>query len=150
MKGLLHIAGLAFAAAAVLLALAVWLLPMPQGDAVRPAQVAAPPAAQKPPLVLDAITERPLFDRTRRPLEVAPEPVPEAPKPVVVIPSLHGVIGNADGGLTALLRMSNSPDLFARRVGEELGGYTIEQVESKSAIVRNAAGQTLTLILSTE
>ena len=136
---------------ALVLAGAVWILPVPSQEGARTPTPPTPQnAAAEAPLALDVITKRPLFDRTRRPLEVAPDPVEVAPAPVAVTLSLHGVIGDADGGLTALLRLSNSDELFSRQAGESLGDFTIERIENRRVIVKDGADRTLTLILGNE
>ncbi len=142
--------GPGIAVIAVLAAVLVWLIPTPAVDV--PERGPAP--AQKPdaaPLDLAAITARPLFDRSRKPMEVAPEPAPApAPEPEVVTVSLQGVIGNTEDGLTALLRMSNSDELFSRQVGDKLGDFVIESIEARRVIVRDTAGQTYALVLGNE
>lgn len=150
MKSLSTLTGYGFATLALLMAAAVWMLPAPSLPDLRRAPLPAQTGPEATQLDLAAVTERPLFDRSRKPLEVAPAPAPQAPKPALVTLSLHGVIGNAEGGLTALMRQSNSDELFARRVGERLGNVTIESVEGKEVVLRYASGRTETLILGTE
>lgn len=145
-----------FALLAVFAAGAVWLMPAPEPAWARvpvaPTDAAqADPVAPMAPLDLTAVTARPLFDRSRAPApapEVAAAPVPAAPAPVTV--SLQGVIGSSQGGLTALLRLSNSDELFSRQVGDALGPFIIERIESRQVIARDAAGQTYALVLGTE
>ncbi len=151
MKGSLrNMFGLAFAGLSVVLAGAIWVWPMSQ-DAPPPRTMqAAQPTPQETSLDLEVITTRPLFDRTRKPLKLEAAPQPAAPKPVPVTVSLKGVIGNADGGLTALLRLSNSDELFSRRTGETLGGYTVQRIESKRVMLRDEEDRIYVLLLGNE
>ncbi len=135
---------------AVLAAGAVWVMPKPAPALARQAPVSAPEAARAP-LDLAAVTARPLFDRTRKPLpQAAPAAAPAAPAPEVVTLSLQGVIGNATGGMTALLRLSNSDELFSLQVGDVMGNVTVQSIEARRVVMRDATGQTYPLELGTE
>lgn len=145
-----NLAALAFSGLCIALAVAIWVWPAPSAAVNERRPQTAQAVAPEAPLDLEVITTRPLFDRTRKPLELAPEPVATTPKPAAVTLSLKGVIGNADGGLTALLRMSNSDELFTRRAGEEIGTFTIQRIESKRVTLRDRSGKTFVLVLGTE
>lgn len=151
MKGRMrNILRLIFAVLCLVLAGAIWIWPTPQNTQVPRNVQAAQPAPQEAVLDLEIITTRPLFDRTRKPLKLEAAPQPAAPKPVPITVSLKGVIGNADGGLTALLRLSNSEELFTRRTGETLGGFTVQRIESKRVMLRDEAGRIYVLLLGNE
>ncbi|MEO0370125.1 MAG: hypothetical protein AAF231_01585 [Pseudomonadota bacterium] len=145
-----HMMGAVFALIALTMAAAVWILPAPAGETARATPAPTQNIAEAAPLNLVVLTARPAFDRTRRPLVVKATPAPTAPKPAAITLSLHGVIGNADGGLTALFRMSNTPELLARRIGEEIGVFTVTSIEAKQALLRGDDGTTQTLLLITE
>lgn len=143
--------GLLIGAVALALAVAVWIMPAPSGSTNARAQAAPQPVVAEAPLDLEVVTARPLFDRTRQPLVIEQAPAPAVPAPAaIIIPSLHGVIGNSDGGLAALMRMSTSDELITREVGESLGGFKVESVDNKRTILSDGDGNLYTLLLGTE
>lgn len=79
---------------------------------------------------------RPLFHMTRRPPVVA---TPVQPAPVIVTLSLTGVVKSNDDNI-AILRLSNSTEVFRRRVGERLGNWEITDITESSVEVTKADG----------
>lgn len=139
--------GLALAGLAGAAAIGLWLLPTPTVSDLSPrANAAAVPQATTAP-DLSAITERPLFDRSRAPLVIA-EPAP-APAPAAPTLALHGIMGDksAPTGLTALMRLSNSDELFTLGLQGRVGEWTVEQIEANHVVVRDADGQTRSIYL---
>ena len=76
------------------------------------------------------VTERPIFDRSRRPLK-APEAAPKAE----VTLQLVGVL--TDGTeRTALIRLSNAPTLYRLQAGENLGDWTVKEITENEIVVK--------------
>lgn len=115
---------------------------------------AQPPSAGGPPEARDtsAITERPLFVRTRRlPAPIAAAIAAEAPPPPPAPPlatryQLLG-ISRAAGDTTALLREVAGARMLRLRSGEQLGGWTLAGIEGRRVLrfERGDESQTLTL-----
>lgn len=78
-----------------------------------------------------SLLERPLFHITRRP-PVAAQAVEAAPVQVTL--SLTGVLNNDDVDI-ALMRLSNSPELLRRRVGDQVGDWQIVEITQTSVTV---------------
>jgi hypothetical protein len=83
------------------------------------------------------LLNRPLFHITRRPpAETAITPA----APVQVTLALTGVLNNDDVQI-ALLRLSNSPELLRRRVGDQVGEWRILSITKTAVIVLSGDGQ---------
>ncbi len=111
--------------------------------------LAEPVAVTEKPLVIDVsfpnspsfdeIVERPLFSETRSP----PEPSPEAPKEVAPPPPLERdlftLMGVAISGAerVAIIRSKKSGVIQQVAVGDELDGWRVERIESKSVVFVN-------------
>ncbi len=125
------------------LGLAGWIwLPFEDGQTITPqTNVTSPvPTNQTADLIesgAQQLTERPLFHISRRP--PAEEEVVE-PAPVQVTLSLTGVLDSDDVQI-ALLRLSNSPELLRRRVGETVGDWRITAITNSSITVVTRDGQ---------
>ena len=79
---------------------------------------------------------RPLFHMSRRPPVVATVP---QPAPVVVTLSLTGVV-NSDNDKLALMRLSNSTQLFRLRIGESVGDWEIADITANTVEVIKSDG----------
>ena len=60
--------------------------------------------------------------------------------PVSVTLTLTGVL-DSDNDQIALLRLSNSPELLRKRVGETVGEWTILGITKTTVSVQNASGE---------
>lgn len=137
-----HLFALIFA----FLAVVIWL---PQS---------APPVVQPPKAALDSedlaaqlaeqlargaesLSSRPIFNITRRPPEVA---APAAAPQVTI--SLVGIL-NTEGRQIALLRMSNSPDLVKRRVGEKIGKWQVKSITPAQVVLSSEGAEDQVMIL---
>ncbi|MEM9787875.1 MAG: hypothetical protein AAF801_15340 [Pseudomonadota bacterium] len=107
----------------------------------RPPQASAANSASQRAGILEAgaqqLAERPLFHMSRRP-HVEAEVAPAAPVEVTL--SLTGVLDSDDVQI-ALLRLSNSPDLLRRRVGETVGDWRIVDITNTSITVVATSGE---------
>ncbi|MEL6682761.1 MAG: hypothetical protein AAFQ09_08955 [Pseudomonadota bacterium] len=92
----------------------------------------------------EQLVARPLFHRSRRP-HVEEEVVPPPPEEVTL--SLTGVLDSDDVQI-ALLRLSNSPELLRRRVGETVGDWRIVEITEASITVVAPNGDEQVIILS--
>lgn len=106
---------------------------------------AATPIAETLETGAQQLTERPLFHMTRRPPAPAEEAAPAAPVEVTL--SLTGVLDSDDVQI-ALLRLSNSPELLRRRVGEEIGDWLIVDITKTSITVIAKNGESQIIALS--
>jgi general secretion pathway protein N len=100
------------------------------------------PLAAQPLELLSDTRERPLFAPTRRPPPPPPPPVVErvAPPPAVPPPNviLLGVVTD-ENGPWAVVR-SGSPDKIIRaRLGEEIGGWQVTQIEPRRLVLTHDA-----------
>lgn len=85
---------------------------------------------------LSATHERPLFAPTRRPPPPPPPPPvarqvetpPPAPPPKLV---LLGIVSDADG-TRALVRTDGSGKVIGARIGDDIGGWRVTQIESRA------------------
>jgi hypothetical protein len=127
----------------VLLAAGMLCGPAAWADGSAPQMQAAPPGKENPAAVasLDrlAITrERPLFRPDRRPLaappklaEAPPPPAPPAAPPQV---SLSGVVVD-EKGPRALLRSDPSGKIAPARLGDDIGGWRITEIEDQYMVM---------------
>ena len=105
--------------------------------------VRAVPVGQAP-LIADApagaLSERPLFDPSRRPEAPAetPIPVPVAPPPVTL--SLSGIVGDTATGFTAIFRLSSRPELQMVREGDRIDRWTVSEVTEAVVLLRDDDG----------
>ncbi|MEM9797762.1 MAG: hypothetical protein AAF919_14815 [Pseudomonadota bacterium] len=127
------------------LSLALWV-PVGAG-AVSDAAPAQPQSVVPQNAALDAdaiaktISERPLFNASRRP----PQEAAPAPPPVVTI-SLVGVINDNQTEI-ALLRMSNAPGVHRLAVGEQLGKWRVTAITKASVTVMDDEGKVSVMAL---
>lgn len=91
-----------------------------------------------------AILARPLFHMTRRPPEVA---TVAEPVPVIVTLSLTGIVENDDIQV-ALMRLSNSNQLFRAGVGDKVGNWEVQDITKTSVTVITPDGKRQTISLS--
>ncbi|MEM0976837.1 MAG: hypothetical protein AAGJ34_04805 [Pseudomonadota bacterium] len=85
------------------------------------------------------VTNRPIFDRSRRPLQA-----PEAPQAAVITLQLVGVL--TDGNeRTALVRLSNSQALHRLKDGDTIQDWTVRRINEQDIVVkkRGEAAQTI-------
>lgn len=103
-----------------------------------------PPATQADPEATDAFT-RPMFTRERAPgPDKAPAPAvagddPDAPEDTddsATAPVLKGLIIGERGGRVALQPADAGTAVWVK-VGEEVGGWTVEAITARGARVRN-------------
>lgn len=93
-----------------------------------------------------ALTTRPLFAPTRRPVIPEPEPIAEAPKEVAPPPpsapdvTLTGIVGS-DGAKRALLSIDEDPAEWFT-LGDSINGWTISAMGSDWVLLSNG-GQNL-------
>jgi hypothetical protein len=113
----------------------------------RPAAGAGQAAHPLASLALDDLRDtvrRPLFERTRRPVE---PPLRATPAPVVPAPigrpaadpnalSLLGVLKSDSGDAIALLRRNQSGQSMRLQEGETVDGWTIDVIEADAVILR--------------
>ncbi len=133
-------------AAAVLLGAGV-----PTQAQVPPSATANPVAAQ-PLDTLAATRERPLFSPTRRPVppppvvaRVDPPPPPPPPPPEPPSLSLFGIVVDGEGA-RAVVRASSSDKVVRLRIGDEIGGWQVTQIERQRLVVSlNERSATFTL-----
>jgi hypothetical protein len=97
------------------------------------------PLASRPLDALSATRDRPLFAPSRRPpppsapVVRAIEAAPAAPPPSVV---LLGIVTEANGA-RALLRTAASGQVVRARLGDEIGGWKVTQIESRRLVLSN-------------
>jgi len=98
----------------------------------------ANPLAASPLDHLSATRERPLFAPTRRPPPPPPAPTvrqaeapPPAPPPSLV---LLGIVTEADGA-RAMVRTQASDKVIRARVGDDIAGWTVAQIETRRVIL---------------
>lgn len=102
-----------------------------------------PPAAPLAEPATDAF-ERPLFHRDRQPGPDGPPPAPpsddpnapEASTEGAPAPTLKGLIIGVRGSKASLVPSDGSGAVWAK-VGEDVGGWTVEAITSKGVRVRN-------------
>lgn len=93
--------------------------------------------AVRPEIFYAAITERPLFAPTRRPVDRSSEPAPEVigtPEPVAIVPSiqpptdlqLSGILGDGLNRSAFVARVDESGEWL--RLGAEIDGWTITEI----------------------
>lgn len=87
---------------------------------------------------------RPLFHITRRPPVVA---TVAEPVPVVVTLSLTGIV-ESDNVQVAIMRLSNSAELFRAQIGEKVGNWEIEDITQTSVTVITPEGAREVLALT--
>jgi hypothetical protein len=119
----------------------IWSAPVRAGDAPRPGpsdDAGANPLAAHPLEQLTATRERPLFAPTRRPPPPPPavasrveQPPPPPPPPDV---ALFGIVIDVDGA-RALIRSSESDRIMGVRAGDEVGGWTVTQIEERQLVL---------------
>lgn len=87
---------------------------------------------------LSATRERPLFAPTRRPPPPPPAApvvqqteVPPAPPPSLI---LLGIVTEADGA-RAIVRTQASDKVVRARLGDEIGGWTVTQIEARRLVL---------------
>ena len=105
--------------------------------------VRAAPVGQAPLIAVaptGALSERPLFDPSRRPEALAetPIPVPVAPPPVTL--SLSGIVGDAATGFTAIFRLSSRPELQMVREGDRIDRWVVSEVTEAVVLLRDDDG----------
>ena len=115
------------------------------GDDTDSAEVAEP---SLPPLAsLDQTIQRPLFSATRRPPE--PEAREAAPAPEVAAPAretplpateLSAVIMYGDTKV-ALLKNPDGGGVVRKRVGEEIGGWRLDSIDTLNVVLQNGANR---------
>lgn len=104
---------------------------------------AVPPAAQVADAATDAF-ERPLFHRDRQPGPDGPPAAlpgddpdaPDASTEDAPAPTLKGLIIGVRGGKASLAPSDGSGAVWVK-VGEDVGGWTVEAITSKGVRVRN-------------
>ncbi len=134
----------------VALALALWL---PSGDDTALLNRNATPAvAEEGPEIeqvlamgAEALLARPLFHVTRRPPAQAATAAPAAPAELTL--SLMGIL-NSDDVQIALMRLSNSPELLRRRVGEQVGPWRVIEITQRAVTVQSEDGNLQALNLT--
>jgi hypothetical protein len=98
-------------------------------------------------LALDDLRDtvrRPLFEKTRRPVEPPPRvaPAPAAPAPIprpTADPnalSLLGVVKSDEGEAMALLRRNQSGQNVRLQEGETVDGWTIDRIDADAVVLR--------------
>ncbi len=93
----------------------------------------------------EELLNRPLFHVTRRPPQEAAAPAPIQPAEVTL--SLTGILNSEDVQI-ALMRLSNSPELFRGRVGDEIGVWRILDITETTVTVLSNDGDLQQLILT--
>ena len=92
---------------------------------------------------------RPLFNVSRRPAPTS-QPRPDAPisapPPEQVTLNLVGVLGD-QGNYVALVRLSDSPQLYRLEVGQQIGQFQIMAIEDASIQVSNDDGETEQIVI---
>lgn len=92
----------------------------------------------------EELRQRPLFHLTRRPV-VAPEPAVTETAPLTL--TLTGIV-NSDDVQIALLRLSDSPLLVRRQVGERAGPWLVTAITPTAVTVVSDDGQETVIFLS--
>ncbi|MCP1337874.1 hypothetical protein [Futiania mangrovi] len=140
------LAGIAFAAVALQLS----ARPLPEVTGGRtepavPATMAVRPARPNPPDLSQfaALEQRPPFSPDRRPPRDMPPPPPPIPKsePSVVErleARLIGIMTDGDERFAILAPTRGSATEFLRR-GQEIEGWTVEEIEERRVILRKGA-----------
>jgi hypothetical protein len=104
-----------------------------------PGAVLANPLAAQLLERLSATRDRPLFAPSRRPPPPPPAPVVRpveaapAPPPSIV---LLGIVTEADGA-RAMVRADASGKVVRARLGDEIGGWTVTQIEPRRLVLSN-------------
>jgi hypothetical protein len=99
----------------------------------------ANPLASRPLAVLSATRDRPLFAPSRRPPPPSSAPVVRpveatpVPPPGVV---LLGIVTQADGA-RAMVRTEASDKVVRARLGDEIGGWKVTQIEPRRLTLSN-------------
>ncbi|MEO1563245.1 MAG: hypothetical protein AAFR98_07390 [Pseudomonadota bacterium] len=85
------------------------------------------------------ITNRPVFDRSRRPVQA-----PEAPVVAPVTLQLVGVLTDGRERI-ALVRLSNSPTLYRLKDGDTLLDWTVRRINEQDIVIkkRGESAQTI-------
>jgi hypothetical protein len=100
------------------------------------------PLAAKPLELLSDTRERPLFAPTRRPPPPPPPPVVQqaAPPPPVPPPNvvLLGVVTD-ENGPRVVVRSGSSDKVIRARLGEEIEGWQVAQIESRRLVLSHDA-----------
>jgi hypothetical protein len=117
-----------------------------------PPSATANPVASQPLDALAATRERPLFSPTRRPVpppaviarvEPPPPPPPAPPEPPSL--ALFGIVMDGEGA-RAVVRASSSDKVVRLRIGDEIGGWQVTQIERQRLVVSlNERSATFTL-----
>jgi general secretion pathway protein N len=134
---------------AVILWTAAWpLLAAEQAPVAKIGPAAAPvsPLAAQPLDRFSVTRDRPLFSPTRRPpaapvVAAAPPPPPPPPPEVMLL----GVVMDGDDA-HALVRTGPAAKILRLRIGDEIGGWKVGQIESRKLVLL-LSGRTATFTM---
>ena len=87
------------------------------------------------------VLERPLFSPGRRPPSVMVNVIAEAAPPSASEPALqlHGIVATGSDAM-ALIAMDGAPALRRVAVGDEIGGWRIEEIGDEGVLLRRGDG----------
>jgi general secretion pathway protein N len=107
----------------------------PPDAAVEPGAAPPSPLAGQPLDRLSATRDRPLFSPTRRP-PPPPPPVVHSPEPPPPPPNvaLFGVVMDGDEA-RAIVRAGPATGVMRVRVGDDIGGWKVVQIEGRSLVL---------------